>query len=191
MIDDICKDCNLSSNKIMKMIGLDKRVSPKYMTPGMPYGGTCFPRDVLAMQAFINDLKSSYYISSAIDSANNTRADLLANRIEAKGKGKEVLFIGASFKPGTSVIEGSSAIKIAEILVNFKNINVSFYDTEEAIKNLKKEYGDKFKASYILEEVIKDEMVIVLAHPYTDYVFYKKIKKLSNFSTIINIWEKV
>lgn len=109
-------------------LGCDKRIGRKYLTGGLGYGGTCFPRDNRAFGFIADYLDCEHGISRATDELNDRLTERIAEEIETVVDYDSVVAIlGLSFKPYSHVIEESQSIKLAEALIK-KGYTVLGYD---------------------------------------------------------------
>jgi len=83
-------------------LGADTRIGPKYLKAGLGFGGTCFPRDNLAFQAFAGDSGMNARLGTAVVQINHSVVDRLFNMIYRKAEsGGKIALLGLSYKPGT------------------------------------------------------------------------------------------
>lgn len=104
-------------------LGLDSRIGNKYLKAAAPYGGPCFPRDTRALNVFFQDLGVTQSLSKATEEINRSHTKFIIDSISSKLEvGMTVGIIGLSYKAGTSVIDDSPGISIAQGLskIGFK-----------------------------------------------------------------------
>jgi UDPglucose 6-dehydrogenase len=117
-------DCN--PNNITKALGYDRRISPHYIKSGLPFGGTCFPRDTWAFIKMSENVGLDAIHIKATQKINESQFDVLYSKV-SNYKDKKIGIYGLSFKPDTSVTTESSGYILYEKLVKNK-YNVSTYD---------------------------------------------------------------
>ena len=123
---------NINIDAVTNAIGLDTRVGNKYLKAAAPYGGPCFPRDTRALSAFLNDLGINSSLSIATESVNNSHLDYVFNLItETVDKEGIIGLAGLSYKNGTSVIDESPGLLIADKLIT-NGYKVKIWDDEGA-----------------------------------------------------------
>lgn len=156
MLGDVCDSFNADVDMVSSALGMDSRISPKLLKAGMSFGGTCFPRDVRALQSLVESVGYDYNLSEMIGECNSLKEKYIA--MEAiKGYPKAVNIIGAAYKDTTSVVEESPSIKIADYIEN-AGISVKLFD--KRVKSfLRYEISDNF------EEAIENGVTIILAYP--------------------------
>jgi len=129
-VANLCEKVGADVHHVAKAMGLDGRIGPKFLHPGPGYGGSCFPKDTLALAHLGRKLGSPLSIVEAVIEVNQRQRARMVNKIEtALGslKGKTVGVLGLTFKPNTSDVRESPAIDIVRILLE-KGAKVRAYD---------------------------------------------------------------
>jgi len=130
-ICDICEMTGANVNDIAKAMGMDKRISPFFMKPGPGIGGSCFPKDSIALAKMGNKLGLDLQIINASVNSNIARKNSLANRVinysKNKLEGKTISLLGLTFKANTDDTRYSPSLNLVEELAK-KNIKVHAYD---------------------------------------------------------------
>jgi UDPglucose 6-dehydrogenase len=119
---------------IARGIGLDPRIGPHYLRAGIGYGGSCFPKDVSALEHIAGAHGQMFkLISSVIEVNANQRTQFLKHVVEDLGgiKGRRVAVWGLAFKPHTDDIRESAAIDIVQRLCA-QGAEVVVYDPKAA-----------------------------------------------------------
>jgi UDPglucose 6-dehydrogenase len=119
-IADLCEASGANVQHVSKAIGLDGRIGSKFLHAGPGYGGSCFPKDTLALTQTGQAMNAPQTIVEAVVKANDDRQKQMATRvIEACGgdvKGMKVAVLGVAFKPNTDdVRDAPSLIIIPEL----------------------------------------------------------------------------
>ena len=140
---DLCEKVGADVHDVAKGIGLDKRIGNKFLHPGPGYGGSCFPKDTLALVKTANQNNSNISIVDTVVQYNSQRksdmAKKILNELGNNFKNKKVSILGLSFKPETDDMRDSPSLDIIPILQE-KGISISAYDPvamDEAKKLLK------------------------------------------------------
>ena len=140
---DLCEKIGADVHDVAKGIGLDKRIGNKFLHPGPGYGGSCFPKDTIALVKTANQNNSDISIIDTVVKYNSKRKSEMANKILKKlGNdltNKKVSILGLSFKPETDDMRDSPSLDIIPILQK-NGITISAYDPvamNEAKKLLK------------------------------------------------------
>lgn len=132
-IADLCEKVGADVHDVAKGIGLDGRIGKKFLHPGPGYGGSCFPKDTLALVHTAKDYGSPLRIIETVVDINDKRKKAMAGRIvEACGgsvKGKTVAVLGLTFKPNTDDMRDAPSLDIVPALVA-AGAKVRAYDPE-------------------------------------------------------------
>ena len=113
---DLCEQVGADVHAVAKGIGLDKRIGPKFLHPGPGYGGSCFPKDTLALVKTAEKFDVDVSIVSNVVDYNATRKQAMADRVIAACggdvSGKKLALLGLAFKPETDDMRDSPALDI-------------------------------------------------------------------------------
>lgn len=124
-------------------IGLDPRIGPHFLRAGIGYGGSCFPKDVSALEQIAGTNGYTFKLLSAVIEVNARQRDLFFNRlVEELGgvKGRRIAVWGLSFKPDTDDVRESAAIDVAQRLCA-QGSEVVAYDPK-AVENARRVLAD-------------------------------------------------
>lgn len=128
---------------IMDAVGADNRIGRKFLYAGIGYGGSCFPKDVMALNETGKHLKLDTGLLDAVERINRTVRDNLLHKILNNVGGKQIAVWGLSFKPNTDDIRFSPSVYIIQDLLK-AGYSITAYDPA-AMENVKKLIGDKIK----------------------------------------------
>jgi len=130
---DLCEKVGANVQDVSKGIGLDNRIGKKFLHAGPGYGGSCFPKDTLALTKTANDAGSPVRIVDTVVEVNAARKKAMANRIiKAMGgsvKGKTIGILGLAFKPNTDDMRDAPSLDIIPAL-QAAGARVKAYDPE-------------------------------------------------------------
>ena len=132
----ICEEFNIDVYEVMRGVGLDFRINPRFLNAGCGFGGSCFPKDVNAIVALARSIDVETPLLDAVLLNNEMQPAHFVGIIEeAVGDvgGKVVSFLGLSFKPNTGDVRETRALPIIEMLYE-KGARVKAYDPK-AIEN--------------------------------------------------------
>ena len=141
---DLCEAVGANVQEVAKGIGLDKRIGSKFLHAGPGYGGSCFPKDTLALTRTAEKANVSLSIVSSVVDANEARKRRMANKvIDALGgdlTGKTIAILGLAFKPNTDDMRDAPSLTIIPRLQD-KGAFIRAYDPEamEEAKELLKD----------------------------------------------------
>ena len=132
-IADLCEKVGADVHDVAKGIGLDGRIGKKFLHPGPGYGGSCFPRDTLALVKTAQDYGSPLRIIETVVDINDKRKKRMAEKVVAacggSVKGKTVAVLGLTFKPNTDDMRDSPSLDILPAL-QAAGARVVAYDPE-------------------------------------------------------------
>ena len=141
-IANLCDEVGADVHHVSRAMGLDGRISPKFLHPGPGYGGSCFPKDsrALAHLGKENDVQLKL-INAVIETNDNQKIKIFEKIKSLCGENfekKTISILGLSFKPETDDIRESPAKTIIPLLVE-NGASVNVYDPV-AMENFKKEF---------------------------------------------------
>lgn len=121
-IADLCERVGANVQDVAKGIGMDGRIGAKFLHPGPGYGGSCFPKDTLALVRTAQETGSPLRLVETVIDVNEARKSRMAQKIaEACGgsvKGKTIAILGLTFKPNTDDMRDSPSLKIIPALLD-------------------------------------------------------------------------
>jgi UDPglucose 6-dehydrogenase len=120
-IADLCEAVDADVQDVARGIGLDNRIGPKFLHAGPGYGGSCFPKDTLALLQTAELAGVEQQIVSAVVKVNDERKEAMAERVsQALGgdvSGKRIGVLGLAFKPNTDDMREAPSIPLVRRLV--------------------------------------------------------------------------
>ena len=132
-IADLCEKVGADVHDVAKGIGLDGRIGRKFLHPGPGYGGSCFPKDTLALVKTAQDHGSPLRIVETVVDINDRRKSAMADRIVAacggSVRGKTVAVLGLTFKPNTDDMRDAPSLVIVPAL-QAAGARIRAYDPE-------------------------------------------------------------
>ena len=133
---DLCEKVGADVQDVSRGIGLDNRIGPKFLHAGPGYGGSCFPKDTLALLKTAEDHDSPVRIVEAVAKANESRKRAMGRKVldalaldGSEPRGKRVALLGLTFKPNTDDMRDAPSIAIAQALMD-AGVDVVAYDPE-------------------------------------------------------------
>ncbi|WP_336973169.1 UDP-glucose/GDP-mannose dehydrogenase family protein [Sphingobium aromaticiconvertens] len=132
-IADLCEKVGADVQEVARGIGLDGRIGAKFLHAGPGYGGSCFPKDTLALLKTAQDFEAPQRIVETVVAVNDNRKRAMGRKvIAAMGgdvRGKTVAVLGLTFKPNTDDMRDSPAIAVVQTLQDAGAI-IRAYDPE-------------------------------------------------------------
>ncbi len=118
-IANVSEQVGADVTEVAQGMGLDPRIGAGFLNPGLGYGGSCFPKDVRALQALAGSSGYSFQLLSAVIEVNDRQKQRVMEKLASNlGSlaGKRVALLGLSFKPGTDDMREASSIFLAHRL---------------------------------------------------------------------------
>ncbi len=164
---------------------LAHRMGKRFFKGATPYGGPCWPRDNIALAAFLDLAGASSTMPKAVDRANKEHADFLLEKVLSLTKrNQNVSVVGLAYKPGTPVLDHSFPYQLAESLTR-EGRNVIVWDPL-VDHDQTAELGAKFRHAMTLKDCLTSSEVIILANPIPelDTVDWSIV----NNCTVVDCW---
>ncbi len=168
---DLCESVGGNIKQLSKAVGLDSRIGEKFLNPGPGFGGSCFPKDILAILNVAKENNVELSLINSVITSNQKRKQKMVDKIRQIPAQKIALF-GLAFKGNTDDIRYSPAITIAKELAK-SGLEIFAHDFA-AIENSRRELSEFKNISFFedLYEAANDADLIVIA---TEWEEYKKI----------------
>jgi UDPglucose 6-dehydrogenase len=118
-VANICEGVGADIRQVCEGIGADTRIGPKFLVPGIGYGGSCFPKDVLAFRSVAKAVGYDFDLLSAVMAVNEEQRERFVKKVrEALWtlRGKRLAVLGLAFKGGTDDVRDSPALEIVRRL---------------------------------------------------------------------------
>jgi UDPglucose 6-dehydrogenase len=129
-IADLCEAVDADVQDVARGIGLDNRIGPKFLHAGPGYGGSCFPKDTLALLKTADKAGVDQRIVRTTVAVNDDRKTAMVERVaRAVGdvEGKRIAVLGLAFKPNTDDMRDAPSIPLVNALVE-RGAKVSAFD---------------------------------------------------------------
>ncbi len=188
-IANICEKVDGDVIKVAEGVGMDKRIGPKFLSAGIGYGGSCFPKDVEGLLSISNSYNHNFSLLRAVSDVNRRQQERFVEKIKSvllKVKGDIVSVWGLSFKANTDDVRKSPAIFIVNELCR-EGIKVKAYDPI-ALNNAKKELpGSVCFCNSALEAVEEADVLALLTDwPEFSEIDLKQVKQKMRKHNIID-----
>ncbi|WP_283193988.1 UDP-glucose/GDP-mannose dehydrogenase family protein [Rhizobium sp. AN80A] len=132
-IADLCEQIGADVQKVAKGIGMDKRIGDKFLHAGPGYGGSCFPKDTLALVKTAQDHDSPMRLIETTVAINDNRKRAMGRKViaacDGNVRGKKIAVLGLTFKPNTDDMRDAPSITIIQALLD-GGATVHVYDPE-------------------------------------------------------------
>jgi UDPglucose 6-dehydrogenase len=130
-VADLCEKVGADIEDVSHGVGMDRRIGSDFLRPGPGFGGSCFPKDTLALVKMGHDEGSPLRVVEAVVSVNDARKSSLVRRVEAaigdRVRGRTVAILGLTFKPNTDDLREAPSLSLITALQD-KGATVRAYD---------------------------------------------------------------
>ncbi len=187
---NFCEKVGADILEVAKGMGLDTRIGNRFLNPGPGYGGSCFPKDTLAMAFMGKQNNIDLTLINAAIKGNEERKNQMSERIlnSIKDiKNPKIAVLGLAFKDGTDDCRESPAVDIIFKLLEQK-VQICAYDPK-AMDLAKQILGDKIDYANSMYEAIKDADVIAILTEWKEFssLDLKKAYDLVRHKKIIDL----
>lgn len=196
-MSQLCEKVGADVHSIAKGMGLDGRIGKKFLHAGPGYGGSCFPKDTLALIRIAQEHGSSCRIVESVVEVNAAQKARMVSKIrEALGgseAGKTIAVLGLTFKPETDDMRDSPSLAILPALSD-KGAIIRAHDPE-GMKEAKELLPANIQYYDSLYEIFKNADAVVLMTEWNEYraLDLKKVKNMMQgnvFVDLRNVYEK-
>jgi UDPglucose 6-dehydrogenase len=119
-VASLCESVGANVNQVCHGIGTDSRIGPRFLNPGIGYGGSCFPKDVMAFRAVARECGYDFRLLDEVMRINEDQRERFVRKVRSALwtlRGKHLGVLGLAFKGGTDDIRESPAILIVQALL--------------------------------------------------------------------------
>ena len=167
---DFCEQTGADIAEVAKGMGLDKRIGNRFLNAGPGYGGSCFPKDTMAMAYIARQYGVNMSIIEDVIKENANRKKQMAHRILESVKNvpnAKIAVLGLAFKEGTDDCRESPAMEIiSELLAN--GAKITAFDPQ-AMENAKKLLGDKISYADNAYETAQNADVLAILTEWPEF----------------------
>jgi UDPglucose 6-dehydrogenase len=189
-IANFCEKVGADVDKVRTGMGTDSRIGKRFLFPGIGYGGSCFPKDVKALQKSGRDNGYEFDILDAVIEVNNTQKTILLPKVSSYFnndlKDKKIAIWGLAFKPETDDIREAPALYIIDELLAQGAIVTAF--DPEAMPNVKRAYNGKIDFAENMYEALNGAEALIICTEWSIFRTpnFSMIKKLLNNPVIFD-----
>jgi len=162
-VANLCDKVGANVDMVRRGIGSDTRIGKRFLFPGIGYGGSCFPKDVQALDKTADANGYNFSILKSVMDVNDKQKLVLAEKIidyYGDVKGRKIAIWGLAFKPNTDDIREAPALYIINRLLD-KGAAIEAFDPE-AMENVKEVLGDKISYGSSQYDIIHNADCLVI-----------------------------
>jgi UDPglucose 6-dehydrogenase len=189
-IADICERVGADVQDVSRGIGLDSRIGLKFLQAGAGFGGSCFPKDTLALTETARKVGRPTQIVESVMAANNERKRRMAEKIiEACGgslEGKTLAVLGVTFKPNTDDMRDAPSLDIVPLLQKAGG-RIRAYDPE-GMQEARK-YLDGVEWGEDAYSIMPDADALLILTEWNEFrvLDFERVKKLLKTPLVIDL----
>ena len=170
-IANLCEMTGADVDKVRIGVGSDSRIGKRFLFPGVGYGGSCFPKDVVALVNTADEYKYDFKILKSVVSVNKNQIKLFFKKIlkhfNGKIEGKHFALWGLAFKPNTDDIREAPALALAELLLE-NGATAKGFDPE-AMETTKAVLGDKILYAKNAYESLENANALIIVTEWNEF----------------------
>jgi UDPglucose 6-dehydrogenase len=171
-VSNLCEAADANVEQVARGIGLDSRIGPKFLRPGIGYGGSCFPKDVAAFRSVAEQMGVDFNLLSEVEKINVNQKKRFLSKVRSALwtlRGKRLAVLGLSFKGETDDIRESPAIDLVEMLLA-EGCSVVAYDPA-AMKRAQDELPASAQMRYAdsAQEAAKDADALLILTDWSEF----------------------
>lgn len=181
-IANYCEKVGADVDMVRAGMGTDSRIGKRFLFPGIGYGGSCFPKDVKALQKAGKDQNYDFKILNSVIEINSAQKTILLPKIEKyfnnNLKGKTIAIWGLAFKPETDDIREAPSIDMMHALLD-KGAKLQVFDPE-AMPNIEKRFGNTLTYSESMYSALEGADALLICTEWSIFRTpdYNKLKSL-------------
>lgn len=189
-VANLCEESGADVDWVRIGIGADSRIGKRFLFPGIGYGGSCFPKDVLALSHTAKQHKYDFRILDTVMEVNKNQKKVLFKKIKKYFKndlgGKTFAMWGLAFKPETDDIRDAPSLELIDEILKAGG-NVVAFDPE-AMKNVEAIYGETIKYANDQYEALKNADALIIVTEWSEFrnPDFDKIRKHLKSKTIFD-----
>jgi UDPglucose 6-dehydrogenase len=189
-IADLCERLGADVQEVAKGMGLDGRIGRKFLHASPGFGGSCFPKDCLALARTGEEMETPLTIVDAVVASNDRRKRRMAQRVIAACGGsvrdKTIAVLGLTFKPNTDDMRESASLTIVPVLQN-AGAAIRAYDPAGSTEARQLLAGVEFCSNSYDALLGADALVILTEWNEFRALDLKRVKSLLRSPTIIDL----
>jgi len=168
---NICEKVGADIEQVRVGMSSDRRIGGQFLFPGLGYGGSCFPKDVIALLKMAQDNGVSSSILQSVHTINKKQREIfiekILSRFDGNVKGKTFALWGLSFKPRTNDMREAPALTIIEKLME-KGAIIQAYDPK-AMEEAKKILGNSIQYATSSYEALSNADALILVTEWNEF----------------------
>ncbi len=188
-IANICERVNADVLLVAEGMGLDKRIGNKFLNAGIGYGGSCFPKDTIALIKIAEKAGVDLKLLKEVINVNDFQKEFFFSKIQkvfGNLEGKTLAVWGLAFKPNTDDMRDAPSIDIINRLLE-KKVKIKAFDPV-AVDNSREIFNDNIEFGSNMYDILKDADALIILTEWNEFkqADFEKIKKSLSSPIIID-----
>jgi UDPglucose 6-dehydrogenase len=170
-VSNLCELVGADVTEVAYGIGLDGRIGPRFLSAGIGWGGSCFPKDVVALRAVAREYEHETPLLDATVAVNERQRKQVISKLQRELhtlKGKRVAFLGLSFKPNTDDLRGALSLEIARDL-DRRGVRIVCYDPVVGRRKAMGSATDFLKVVFDPYEALREAHAAVIVTEWEEF----------------------
>ena len=190
-VSNLCEAADANVEQVARGIGLDSRIGPKFLRPGIGYGGSCFPKDVAAFRSVASQLGVDFQLLHEVEKINAGQKKRFLGKVRSALwtlRGKRLAVLGLAFKGETDDVRESPAIDLIEMLLA-EGCCIDAYDPA-AMERAKTDLPESKYLHYAesVEAAAKDADALLILTDWQEFgrMDLKRIHELMRYPIVVD-----
>lgn len=170
-IANLCEAMGSDVEDVRRGVGLDRRIGPAFLFPGVGYGGSCFPKDVKALITMGDTHAVPAHVLRAVDQVNGTQKRLLFDKVlryfDGNLSGRSIAVWGLSFKPRTDDMREAPSVTLIEALLG-AGARVQAHDPV-ALQAARRVFGDRIAYFEVAYDALRDADAVLIVTEWPEF----------------------
>ena len=169
-VASVCESVGANVNQVVHGIGTDSRIGSRFLNPGIGYGGSCFPKDVLAFRAVAREHGYDFRLLDEVMHINEEQRQRFLRKVNSALwtlRGKRLAVLGLAFKGGTDDIRESPALAIVQSLLQ-QGSKITAYDPA-AMDRVREVLGDQINCAASSYEAAQDADALLILTEWEEF----------------------
>jgi len=169
-VASVCESVGANVNQVVHGVGTDSRIGPRFLNPGIGYGGSCFPKDVMAFRAVARESGYDFRLLDEVVRINEEQRQRFLRKIRSALwtlRGKNLGVLGLAFKGGTDDIRESPAVFLVQALLQ-EGCKITAYDPA-AMERTREIMGSSIKFANSAYEAAHDADALLILTEWEEF----------------------
>ncbi len=171
-VSNLCEAADANVEQVARGMGMDSRIGPKFLRPGIGYGGSCFPKDVAAFRSVAEQMGVDFSLLSEVEKININQKKRFLSKVRSALwtlRGKRLAVLGLAFKGDTDDIRESPAIDLVEMLLAEGCTVVAYDPAAMARAEAELPRSSQMRYASSVDEAAKDADALLILTDWQDF----------------------